>query len=100
MNNQNLTRNSEPKQSWELLHQGSAEDFISALCTEALEHPAVNHQYLQRLASGNLPDMAFAIRDYCHQYYFYSAEFTSYLEAVIGGLNSATHREVLRENLE
>lgn len=86
--------------SWALLHTGSAQDFIEALCADAMRHPAVHHPYLKRLASGDLPDVQRAIRDYCHQYYFYSAEFTSYLEAVIGGLSSAAHRDVLRHNLE
>ncbi len=86
--------------SWVFLHQGSPEVFIEALCADVMRHQAVNHPYLERLASGDLPDMQAAIRDYCHQYYFYSAEFTSYLEAVIGGLDSALHRDVLRQNLK
>lgn len=86
--------------SWAFLHQGSPEAFIRELCADALEHPAVRHPYLQRLSRGELPDMRSAIRDYCHQYYFYSAEFPSYLEAVIGGLRSAPHREMVRRNLE
>ena len=86
--------------SWAFLHQGTPEAFIEALSLDAMRHPAVHHAYLERLADGDLPDMHAAIRDYCHQYYFYSAEFTSYLEAVIGGLQSALHRDVLRRNLE
>ncbi|MBR9814173.1 iron-containing redox enzyme family protein [bacterium] len=85
--------------SWALLNRGSAEAFVEVLCAEALGHTAVNHAYLHRLAAGDLPDIQGAIRDYCHQYYFYSAEFTSYLEAVIGGLTSAQHRDCLRHNL-
>ncbi len=90
----------ERQPSWAYLYQGTPEEFIEALCDDVMVHPAVDHPYLRRLASGDLPDMHAAIRDYCHQYYFYSAEFTSYLEAVIGGLHSALHREVLRRNLE
>lgn len=86
--------------SWELLYQGSAEDFVDALCEDAHAHPAVNHPYLQRLADGDLPDMAAAIRDYCHQYYFYSSQFPAYLEGVIAGLGSPAHRQVLIDNLE
>lgn len=86
--------------SWKFLYQGTPEEFIEALCAEVRQHPAVSHPYLKRLACGDLPDMYAAIRDYCHQYYFYSAEFTSYLGAVIGGLHSAPHRDVLRQNLE
>lgn len=86
--------------SWALLNTGSAQAFVEALCDDAMQHPAVHHPYLTRLASGDLPDVQQAIRDYCHQYYFYSAEFTSYLEAVIGGLESAVHRDILRSNLD
>ena len=86
--------------SWELLGRGDAKSFIDALCNEAMAHSAVRHEYLRRLAAGDFPNMKAAIRDYCHQYYFYSAEFTTYLEAVIGGLKSASHRDSLRHNLE
>lgn len=40
-----------------------------------------------------------AIRDYCHQYSFYCAEFPTYLESVIARLSSPAHRERLRSNL-
>ena len=86
--------------SWELLYEGSAEDFVDALCADAFAHPAVNHPYLKRLADGDLPDIGAAIRDYCHQYYFYSAQFPAYLEGVIAGLASPAHRKVLIDNLE
>lgn len=86
--------------SLRFLQQGSAQDFIAALCADALRHTAVNHEYLQRLAAGELPDPAASIRDFCHQYFFYSAEFTHYLEAVIGGLHNPQHRKLLRHNLD
>lgn len=86
--------------SWEFLYGGTPGEFIDALCGDVMRHPAVDHPYLRRLASGNLPDMQAAIRDYCHQYWFYSAGFESYLEAVISGLRSARHQNVLRQNLE
>lgn len=86
--------------SWALLHRGSPQAFIDALCAEALAHPAVNHPYLQRLASGELPDVRWAIRDFCLQYASYSTAFASYLEAVIGQLHLGLHRDVLRQNLK
>jgi pyrroloquinoline quinone (PQQ) biosynthesis protein C len=100
MNMLTASNQTKPLRSWELLHRGSAEEFVNALCDDALQHPAVNHEYLQRLADGELPDMHAALRDYCHQYYFYSAGFTGYLEAVIAGLSSEKHRHVLSHNLE
>ncbi|QQR88958.1 MAG: iron-containing redox enzyme family protein [Myxococcales bacterium] len=86
--------------SWQLLYSGSADEFIDALCREALEHRAVHHPYLQRLASGDLPDMAWAVRDYAYQYGFYGREFISYLEGVIGSLEKDAHRELIYHNLE
>lgn len=95
------SRGSAPRSaSWELLYKGTAEAFAEALCEEAFAHPAVHHPYLKRLADGNLPDIAMAIRDYCHQYYFYSSQFPAYLEAVSSGLQSPAHRKVLIDNLE
>lgn len=85
--------------SWQYLYRGSAECFIDALCADARQHPAVHHPYLQRLAEGALPDLPWAIRDYCHQYHTYSAGFTDYLTAAIQGLASARHQRVLRQNL-
>lgn len=90
----------EPSQSWELLHRGNASDFVDALCNEAMQHPAVHHPYLKRLADGALPDMPFAIRDYCHQYHFYCSQFTRYLNAVIAGLSQEEHRRVVGHNLQ
>lgn len=86
--------------SWALLHVGSPEAFVHELCAEARNHSAVRHVYLQRLASGRLPDIQGAIRDFCHQYHFYSRGFPNYLKAVISRLHSASHRDVVRKNLE
>lgn len=100
MNRERTTERLTHRPSWGLLYQGTAEEFIEALCADVAQHPAVDHPYLERLARGDLPDMHAAIRDYCHQYYFYSAGFTRYLGAVIEGLDSTHHRDVLRQNLD
>lgn len=86
--------------SRELLHDGSAEAFVDALCADALAHPAVEHAYLTRLASGDLPDLHGALRDFCRQYHAYSAAFPRYLEAVIDALELERHRAAVRENLD
>ena len=88
------------KESWELIARGSAEEFVDTLCAEAADHPAVDHPYLERIASGELPDVAGALRDYAFQYAFYSREFPHYLEGVIASLASPAHRACLLENLE
>lgn len=88
------------RESWELITRGSAEAFVDALCNEALDHPAVHHAYLERIASGDLPDVHWTLRDYAYQYAFYSREFPNYLQGVIASLESQAHRQCLLENLE
>jgi pyrroloquinoline quinone (PQQ) biosynthesis protein C len=86
-------------ETWELITKGTPTEFVDALSNEALDHPAVHHPYLVRIASGDLPDVAWALRDYAYQYAFYSSEFPNYLLGVIENLVSAAHRETLMENL-
>lgn len=86
--------------SLELLYAGSPDAFVEALQREALDHTAVHHEYLHRFAAGDLPSMAFAVRDYAQQYYVYSAGFTAYLQGVINSLPLQRHRDVLMENLQ
>jgi pyrroloquinoline quinone (PQQ) biosynthesis protein C len=85
--------------SRDLLTVGSAASFVDALCLEADGHPAVEHPFLTRLAAGDLPDVPAVLRDYCYQYSFYCSTFPSYLEAVLAGLASPRHRELVFENL-
>lgn len=73
---------------------------LDVLHHRALEHRALQHPYLKALASGDLPDMRWAITDFAQQYYGYSTHFLSYLNAVIRRLDRADHREALLENLE
>ena len=88
------------RESWELITHGSAEEFVDTLCNEARDHPAVDHAYLERIASGELPDVRWALRDYAYQYAVYSREFPRYLEGVIASLDCEGHRRLLLENLE
>jgi CRP-like cAMP-binding protein len=76
-----------------------AGEIVDALVQEALEHRAVNHPYLQALASGNLPDTKAALADFAQHYYGYSAHFPRYLTALISKLESSDHRASLLENL-
>jgi len=86
--------------SWERLDDVSAEAFVDALVADALAHPAIDHPYLLRLASGDLPDVGAALRDFCRQYRAYTSAFPSYLEAVIANLPDERHRHALEHNLE
>jgi len=90
----------EPLDSWQLIYEGSAAQFVEALSREAFAHPAVHHPYLQRLAAGDVPDVRYALRDYAVQYRCYGAEFPNYLQGVIDHLEVERHRDVLLENLE
>ena len=86
-------------ETWELISKGTPTEFVDALAAEALDHVAVHHPFLERIASGDLPNVAWSLRDYAYQYAFYSREFPNYLVGVIENLESAEHREALLENL-
>lgn len=72
---------------------------VDSLAREALEHRAVNHPYLQALASGDLPNTHAALADFAKHYYGYSAHFPRYLTALISKLERPDHRAALLENL-
>lgn len=74
-------------------------EYISALCEEARVHRAINHPYLQRLASGDLPNVQAALKDFVHQYSIYCLDFVRYLTATIAQLESEAHRKALLKNL-
>ena len=76
-----------------------AERFVDDLARRAIAHQAVQHPYLEALATGDLPDLHFALRDFGRQYYAYSAHFPRYLTALISKLESPAHRAALMENL-
>ena len=77
----------------------SADQFIAQLAEEALYHRAVRHPYLQALANGSLHDMHWALADFAHHYYGYSAHFPRYLTTLISRLENSTHWQALLENL-
>jgi CRP-like cAMP-binding protein len=77
----------------------SPADLVADLAAEALDHRAVRHPYLRRLATGDLPDLRWAMADFARQYYGYSAHFPRYLTTVISRLEAADHRAALLENL-
>ena len=82
-----------------LIHEGSASEFVNALLQEVEAHPALNHEYLKRLSTGDLPNIDAALRDYAFNYSFYSDKFVEYLDAVIAGMKNENHKELIRENL-
>ena len=82
-----------------LIHKGSASEFVTALLQEVETHPALNHEYLKRLSTGELPNIDAVLRDYAFNYSFYSDKFVEYLDAVIAGMKNENHKELIRENL-
>lgn len=82
-----------------LIEELTAEQFVDDLARRAMAHQAVQHPYLLSLATGDLPDLRFALRDFGRQYYAYSAHFPRYLTALISKLESPAHRAALMENL-
>ncbi|MEN8141569.1 MAG: iron-containing redox enzyme family protein [Thermodesulfobacteriota bacterium] len=76
-----------------------AEAYVHELCRRAENHPAVNHPYLQNLATGNVPDVVAALKDFAGQYYAYSSDFLRYLTATIAQMEERKHREALMANL-
>ena len=88
------------KDSLQLLHEGSADEFIARLKIEVAQHPALNHIFLHKLAQGDFPNVLSALRDYAHQYSFYSQWFTKYLGGVIDNLEHQHQKDVLLENME
>ncbi|MCE9580744.1 MAG: iron-containing redox enzyme family protein [Deltaproteobacteria bacterium] len=76
-----------------------ASDFLTNLESTARTHRAVRHPYLTALATGDVPDLHGALRDFATQYYGYSAHFPRYLTVVISRLEVPEHRAALIENL-
>ena len=77
----------------------TTDSYLEDLVQEALSHPGVCHPYLADLSAGNLPDLAWAIRDFAVQYPGYCAHFPRYLTMVISKLDSPEHRMTLMQNL-
>ncbi len=82
------------------VNNGSAEEFISILTKEVKAHPAVNHEYLKRLSNGDFKDIYAALRDYAHQYSFYSMWFPEYISSVISSTKDKNIIDPLNHNLE
>lgn len=77
----------------------SGDEWFELLVNEAINHRAVKHPYLQAIAAGSLPDPVWALKDFLHVYYGYSAHFPRYLTAAISRLDKSEHRKALMENL-
>jgi len=73
--------------------------WVEGLVATALTHRAVDHPYLRALASGDLPDLRWAIADFALQYYGYSAHFPRFLAQTISQLTEPPDRAALMENM-
>ena len=81
------------------LQPQDTDGFVDRISSEAISHHAVNHPYLEALASGDLPDLRWALSDFGRHYYGYSAHFPRYLTQTISRLSEPRHRNGLLENL-
>lgn len=86
--------------SLHLMYSGSANEFIEALKYEVHQHPALQHSFLIKLSRGEFSNTKAVLRDYAHQYSFYSAWFTRYLSSVISNLDSEKHTSMLLHNMD
>ena len=77
----------------------SPTQWVDDLAQEALQHRAVNHPYLNAMATGAFPSLHGALADFAKNYYGYSAHFPRYLTALISRLDNPDHRKSLLENL-
>lgn len=82
------------------LYEGKADDFICAMKREIAEHPALHHPFLIMLSEGQFADTEAVLRDYAHQYSFYSEWFTRYLRGVIDNTDNIACRQTLSENMQ
>lgn len=76
-----------------------ASDFVDELCRRAEQHRALQHPYLCRLASGQLPDVVLALQEFSFQYAFYNLHYLDYLKDVIDLLEDIQHKEKLTVSL-
>jgi len=72
--------------------------FVDSLQDYALSSRAANHPLLERIATGNLPDVAANVSFLLSEYYHYSHQFTRYLTAVMANLTAPDHRVALVRN--
>jgi pyrroloquinoline quinone (PQQ) biosynthesis protein C len=72
--------------------------FIDSLQEYALGSRAANHALLERIATGNLPDLVGNISFLLSEYYHYSHQFTRYLTAVMANLEAPKSRSALVRN--
>ncbi len=72
--------------------------FVDSLQEYALSSRAANHPLLERIATGNLPDVVASITFLLSEYYHYSHQFTRYLTAVMANLEAPKSRSALVRN--
>lgn len=86
--------------SIDYLLKGTSAEFVGALESEVLCHPVVHHPYLKKLGAGEFENIDSAIRDYAHQYSFYSQLFPEYVKAVMSTTSDPNVLAPLQENLD
>lgn len=79
--------------------QGRVTGPLEAVLDRARRHPVLSHPWLRDFAAGDLPDPRRALRDFARHHRLYSDWFPTYLQTVIGRLESPRQRDRLARNL-
>lgn len=82
------------------INNGSPKEFIESLKKEVANHSCLNHVYLKKLNNGSFENNEAVLRDWAHQYSFYSANFTDYIKSIIINTNDKNIINPLQENLD
>lgn len=86
--------------SLEKIYSGTPSEFVNELEKEVLNHPVLNHPFLVKLANGEFNNTDAVIRDYAHQYSFYSRWFPDYVKSVMATTDDKNILHPLQENLD
>ncbi len=78
----------------------SAYEFIQDLCERAETHEAARHDCIGRLARGDLPDPARALRLFAFQYGEYTRYMPRFVRTVIRRLDRADHKDAIQDLLD
>lgn len=86
--------------SLDKIYSGTSKEFVHELEVEVLSHPVLKHPFLVTLANGGFNNTDDVIRDYAHQYSFYSRWFPEYVKSVMATTDDENVLQPLQENLD
>jgi pyrroloquinoline quinone (PQQ) biosynthesis protein C len=75
------------------------DQILHLLLIEARQHRAVSHPWLRAVASGNVPNLEWTLRDFARQYHGYLAAVPCYLQKALDRLDAPRHQRQLEQRL-